>query len=58
MIPVHACIGKTGWKTSLFPKDGLYLVPIKDSVRKTEDLNQGDEVNVNLEVRGQTKLNR
>ena len=29
VIPVHVRIGDTEWKTSLFPKDGRYLVPIK-----------------------------
>jgi hypothetical protein len=50
VIPVHARIGKTEWKTSLFPKDGLYLVPIKASDRKREDLEEGDNVTVRLEV--------
>jgi hypothetical protein len=52
MIPVIAQIGKTEWKTSLFPKDGAYIVPLKDSVRKAEDLDQGDTVKIRLEVRG------
>jgi hypothetical protein len=51
VIPVHARIGKTEWKTSLFPKDGRYLVPIKASVRKAENLEEGDKVTVQLEVR-------
>jgi hypothetical protein len=51
MIPVNVRIGNTWWKTSLFPKDGRYIVPIKSSVRKAEDLEQGDEVTVRLEVR-------
>ena len=50
MIPVRACIGKTVWKTSLFPKEGRYLVPIKNSVRKAEDLDEGNRVTVRLEV--------
>ena len=50
MIPVRACIGKTVWKTSLFPKEGRYLVPIKNSVRKAEDLDEGSAVTVRLEV--------
>jgi hypothetical protein len=29
MIPVTARIGETGWKTSLFLKDGQYSVPVK-----------------------------
>jgi hypothetical protein len=50
MIPVQARIGKTKWKTSLFPKDGRFIVPIKASVREAEKLEQGDTVNVQLEV--------
>ncbi len=51
VIPVHVRIGKTEWTTSLFPKDDLYIVPIKASVRKAENLAEGDEVTVELEVR-------
>jgi hypothetical protein len=51
VIPVHVRIGKTGWQTSLFPKDGRYIVPIKASVRKAENLEEGDKVTVRLEVR-------
>ena len=51
MIPVHVQIGKTEWQTSLFPKDGNYVVPIKDKVRKAEKLGEGDAVTVRLEVR-------
>lgn len=50
MIPVTAHIGKTAWKTSLFPKDGSYVVPLKDSVRKAETLEEGEDVAVRLEV--------
>jgi hypothetical protein len=51
MIPVHLRIGKTRWKTSLWPKDGRYIVPIKASVREAEGIDEGDEVTVRLEVR-------
>ena len=50
MIPVTAQIGKTEWKTSLFPKDDRYLVPIKASVRKAEKLEEGDDVTLQLDV--------
>ncbi|MGY2893326.1 DUF1905 domain-containing protein [Deinococcus sp. UYEF24] len=50
MIPVRVTIGRTKWKTSLFPKDGGYIVPIRANVRKAEGLNEGDEVTVHLEV--------
>lgn len=51
MVPVDAEIGKTGWKTSLFPKDGCYIVPIKSIVRKAENLEEGDVVTLRLEIR-------
>ncbi len=50
VIPVHARIGKTAWQTSLFPKDDHYLVPIKASVRKAENLQEGDNVTVRLDI--------
>lgn len=51
VIPVHVRIGKTDFTTSLFPKDGLYLVPVKVSVQRAEHLEEGDKVNVRLEIR-------
>lgn len=50
MIPVRAVIGSTGWTTSLFPKDGRYLVPLKDAVRRAEGLDEGDTVTVRFGV--------
>ncbi|HEX7021718.1 MAG TPA: DUF1905 domain-containing protein [Trueperaceae bacterium] len=50
MIPVRAQIGDTRWTTSLFPKDGRYLVPIKASIRKAEQLAEDDQVTVRLSV--------
>ena len=48
MIPVRGRIGKTDFTTSLWPKDGGYVVPIKDAVRKPERLALGDQVTVQL----------
>lgn len=50
MIPVTVEVGKTRWKTSLWPKDGGYIVPIKASARKSEDLQEGDTVTVRLAI--------
>jgi hypothetical protein len=50
MIPVEAVIGTTRWTTSLFPKDGLYVVPLKSVVRRAEGINSGDAVTVHLGV--------
>jgi hypothetical protein len=49
-IPVRARIGETEWKTSLFPKNGLYLVPIKALVQRAEGLDVGDQVAIRLEI--------
>lgn len=51
MIPATVRIGKTEWKTALWPKDGSYIVPIKTSVRTAEKVEEGDTVTVYLHVR-------
>ena len=51
MIPVRVRIGRTEWNTALFPKDGRYVVPIKDAVRKAEGLAEGDEPTLELTLR-------
>ncbi|THV40767.1 DUF1905 domain-containing protein [Glycomyces buryatensis] len=50
MIPVLAGIGGTEWKTSLWPKDGSYIVPVKAAVRKATGADEGDTVAVRLSV--------
>ncbi|MCK6582036.1 MAG: DUF1905 domain-containing protein [Anaerolineales bacterium] len=51
VIPVTVRVGKTVWTTSLFPKDGRYLVPIRMSVQKAENLKEGDEIKIKLELK-------
>ena len=50
VIPASVTIGKTTYTTSLFPKDGGYLVPLKDAVRKPEALAVDDEIRIRLEL--------
>ena len=50
MIPVAVRIGETRWTTSLFPKDGGYVVPIKDKIRKAEEIDVGETVTLRLTV--------
>lgn len=52
VIPVSATIGATTWTTSLFPKNGGYLLPIKAMVRRAEDLDDGDTITTVLRVDG------
>ena len=51
VIPAMVKVGKTEWTTSLFPKEGRYLVPIKMVVQKAEKLQEGDEIKLRLELR-------
>lgn len=48
MVPVRVRIKDTEWETSLWPKDGAYVVPLKDAVRRAEALEEGQEVTVEL----------
>ena len=50
MIPVAVTIGTTTWKTSLWPKDGSYVVPLKDRARNAEGIALGDVVSVRLRI--------
>ena len=50
MVPVTVRIGQTAWTTSLWPKDGRYVVPLKAAVRRAEALDEGDTVTVRLSV--------
>ena len=51
VIPVEARIGEVVFETSLFPKDGHYLLPLKAAVRKRQDISAGDDVAVEISVR-------
>ncbi|MFI2432436.1 DUF1905 domain-containing protein [Streptomyces sp. NPDC018693] len=51
VIPVEVRIGGAVFDTSLFPKDGGYLLPLKSAVRMPQGLSVGDDVNVEMTVR-------
>ena len=48
VIPVEVRMGSTTWSTSLFPKDGGYLVPLRLDARRAEDVELGDVVDLTL----------
>jgi hypothetical protein len=50
MIPVRLRIGDTDWATSLWPKDGGYIVPLKAAVRRAEGLELGNTTTIRLSV--------
>ncbi|MEK7564412.1 MAG: DUF1905 domain-containing protein [Patescibacteria group bacterium] len=49
-IPVMVTIGKTKWKTSIFPdkRSGTYLLPLKALVRKKEEIFSEDTISFSL----------
>lgn len=53
-LRVNATIGKTSWRTSIFPdkKSGSYLLPVKADVRRKEHIKDGDSVLLRLEIQG------
>ena len=52
-LPVVVTLGKTVWKTSIFPdkKSGSYLLPLKADVRKKEGIFSGDKVSFSIEIK-------
>ncbi|SDP19783.1 protein of unknown function [Pedococcus dokdonensis] len=48
VIPVVGQVGDTRFTTSLFPRDGGYLLPLKDAVRRAEGIVEGDPVELRL----------
>lgn len=59
MVPVAVQISEVTWTTSLWPKDGRYLLPLKDAVRKAAAIALGDEITVTMRTAaGTTNLGR
>jgi hypothetical protein len=48
VIPVEVTIAGVTFTTSLFPKDGTYLVPLKDAVRKPTGITAGDTIHIEM----------
>ncbi len=51
-LPVTVTIGKTTWKTSIFPdkKSGTYVLPLKALVRRAEGVEAGQVVTATVEL--------
>lgn len=50
MVPVDVVVGGSRWATSLWPKDGGYVLPVRAEVRRAEAIGLGDRVDVRLSV--------
>ena len=51
-LRVSVTIGETQWKTSIFPSNERqsYILPVKKSVRQSEDIGVGDTVDVFMKI--------
>lgn len=51
-VRVRVTIGATTWSTSVFPVTKLrsYVLPVKKAVRRAEGIEDGDDVEVTIEV--------
>ncbi len=51
-VRVEVKVGTSSWQTSLFPdgKTGVYLLPMKRTVRVTQHLETGDDVHARVEI--------
>lgn len=51
-VKVVVTVGSTTWSTSLFPANSAesYILPMKRQVRLAEELDEGDPVQVSLEL--------
>lgn len=51
-IKVRATVGAQTWETSVFPdsKRGFYVLPVKKAVRQAEGIEEGDWVELELEI--------
>ena len=54
MVPVEVTVDRYVWETSLWPKEGGYLVPVRAEVRRGLGLEADDPVAVSLTVSPRT----
>ncbi len=51
-LPIIVTLGKTSWKTSIFPdkESGGYVFPLKAEVRKKENIVADKKINLMIEI--------
>ena len=50
VIPASVTIGASTYKTSLFPRNGGYLVPVNVAIQRAESVGVGQLVTVRVEI--------
>lgn len=49
-VRVEVTIGATTWRTSIFPGESTYVLPVKAAVRRAESVAAGDVARVRLRL--------
>lgn len=49
-VPVRAMIGATRFGTSLIPRHGGYLLPVRQAVQRAEGIGPGSSVDIRLRI--------
>ncbi|GAA5109590.1 hypothetical protein GCM10023339_09860 [Alloalcanivorax gelatiniphagus] len=50
VVPVRAWIGDTAFTTAMFPREDTWFLPVKAAVRRAQQLELGDVVEVRMVV--------
>jgi len=50
MVPCSITVGETTITTALWPKNGSYVVPLKDAIRKAEQIEIGDSIELAITI--------
>lgn len=52
LVAITATLGGSTWSTSLMPKgDGTLFIPLSAKIRKKENIDVGDTITINFELR-------
>lgn len=49
-LRVEVRVGRTTWRTSIFPSDSTFVLPLKKDVRRAEQIEVGGSATVHLRV--------
>ena len=50
VLYMHGIMGKTEFDTTLMPKDGQYMIPVKIALKKAEGVELGDVVSIKFNL--------
>lgn len=51
VVPAEVSLGSVTATTALIPRDGVFLVPLKDAIRRPNGVSVGDQISLTLRLR-------